>query len=60
MPSTDVSEGGLEASIVAALTGAAAYRASSTLILQRTPRPFTGPDNYIEERQGRLRPHIRA
>ena len=56
---TDVSEGGLEASIVAALTGAAATRASSTLILSENSAPFTGPDNYIEG-GGRLRPHIRA
>jgi type I restriction enzyme R subunit len=51
MRSTDVSEGGLEALIVATLTGAAPARASSTPGLSEESVPFTGPDDYIEGRR---------
>lgn len=52
MRSTDVSEGGLEALIVAALRGAASVRPSSTPGLSEESAPFTGPDDYIEGRRG--------
>lgn len=48
MPSTDVSEGGLEALIVAALTGAAHPAASATSGVAEDRSPFAGPDDYIE------------
>ncbi len=41
MRSTDVSEGGLEALIVAALTGAKPARTSSTPGLSEGPTPFS-------------------
>ena len=51
MRSTDVSEGGLEALIVAALTGTAPARTSSTPGLSEDAAPFTGPDDYIQGRR---------
>lgn len=48
MRSTDVTEGGLEALIVAALTGAGAPVANAPTGVAGGSAPFTGPDNYIE------------
>ena len=60
MRSTDVSEGGLEALIVAALTGAAPARASSTPGLSEESAPFTGPDDYDDYIEGRRDDYDRA
>lgn len=48
MPPTDVSEGGLETLIVAALTGASAPAASDPTSVADERASFAGPDNYIE------------
>lgn len=48
MPSTDISEGGLEALIVAALTGAAPPVANAPTTVAGEHASFTSPDNYIE------------
>jgi len=48
MRSTDVSEGGLDALIVAALTGAAVPVAGAVTGVTEERAPFAGPDDYIE------------
>lgn len=48
MRSTDVSEGGLEALIVAALTGAPVPVAGAVTGVAEERAPFAGPDDYIE------------
>lgn len=51
MRSTDVSEGGLEALIVAALTGASAPVTGTLSGVAEEPVPYTGPEDYIEGRR---------
>lgn len=46
--SIDISEGGLESLIVAALTGAAPAGTTPARGLTEEQAPFTGPDDYIE------------
>lgn len=48
MRSTDVSEGGLEALIVAALTGAPVATGGTATGVAEERAPFAGPDDYIE------------
>jgi len=48
MRSTDVSEGGLEALIVAALTGTSAPVGGAVTGVAEERAPFAGPDEYIE------------
>jgi hypothetical protein len=48
MRSTDVSEGGLEALIVATLTGQRQRFAGAATGVAREREPFAGADDYIE------------